>query len=336
MIRFGIISFAHVHAPGYANVLRMMEQKYGNVELVAIADENKERLEENAKRFKVKHTFVDYKEMLYSNLIDAVIITSENTKHSEQVIEAAKAGKHVVCEKPLATTLEDLIKMRDSIRNSGIVFQTAFPVRYSSPVASAKKALSDLGKIRAINATNHGRYPGGWFGIKELGGGAILDHTVHVADLIRYFSMDEFETVRAYWRKNIRKELKVEDNALIYAKLKSGIPVAIDTSWSRHLTWPIWGDVFMEILTEKGYIKLDVFAPHIDLADTQKFSWIGYGEDQNELMLLDFMDSINRRKKPLTDFEAGAKAALVAIYALESVNRGSIEIKLPEVDMKAP
>ena len=81
--------------------------------------------------------------------------------------------------------------MIDACKANGVLLQTAFPVRYNTTVVRAKQMIDEgkLGRILAMKGTNRGRNPGGWFVDPELsGGGAVIDHTVHVADIMRWIT----------------------------------------------------------------------------------------------------------------------------------------------------
>ena len=343
MIRIGIISFAHMHANGYAAAIQVL-QREGRAQLAGIADPDGDRLRGKAAEFSVTRIWSNYRDMINSREIDAVVIASENVRHRDEVCDAAAAGIHVLCEKPVGINRDDLTIMASALRNAKIpiVFQTAFVCRYSASVIEAKVALvsGKLGTIKAISATNHGRYPGGWFGDKQQsGGGAIIDHTVHAADVIRFLTGDEFCSVRAFQGVNIRADVQIEDNALIYAKLhKTEIPVSIDCSWSRHDSWPTWGDLTLNLYCEEGVIKIDAFRPNIQVASVSGLEWHGLGEDLNEKLMRSFCRSIQEHRSEAprngdpasalardlrAGFDDGAKATEVALLAYESLSKDS-------------
>jgi predicted dehydrogenase len=205
-------------------------------------------------------------------------------------------------------------------------------MRYDATVVDAKEKIDSgtYGAIKAITATNHGTYPGGWFAEKPLsGGGAIIDHSVHVADLVRYFTGDEFGVVRAYQGKNIRQNISVEDNALLYCRMqKSDMPVSIDCSWSRMDGWPTWGDVCMNIVCERGLIRLDCFKPHLNVVSHGKFSWHGLNENLSKKMVAGFCRAVRDGVEPTASFKDGAQAARVAFAAYESLQCGSQPVSL--------
>jgi UDP-N-acetylglucosamine 3-dehydrogenase len=341
MIRFGLVSFAHVHSDGYAWALKRIHDDDQSAQLVAISDPQKKRGEPKAKEWNAKY-FEDYKAMMKSGEVDAVIISSENARHVDEVVAAAEAGIHIICEKPVAISTDHIKRMREALAQHSLVFQTAFVCRYAPPVVEAKQLIDSgtYGAIRAISSTNHGRYPGGWFGEKEQsGGGAVIDHTVHAADAIRMLTGDEFINIRAFKGKNLRKDINVEDNALIYARLeKSGVPVSIDCSWSRHDKWPTWGDLQLSIFCEKGVIKVDAFRPRINVASKDGFTWHSLGEDLNAKLIRSFCEAVRAQtgkahppRVPCSthnemlraNFEDGARAAAVAIAAYESIGNNS-------------
>ena len=327
-IRFGIISFAHIHAWSYARVIKELE----DAELVAIYDDDKNRLSKAAEKYKVENKYNDYHELLKRDDIDAVIITSENVKHVNQAIAAAEEGKHMIVEKPIATKLEDADKMVNTAKRAGVKFQTAFVMRYHNATATVKEIIQrgDIGKILVITSTNHGTYPDLWFGDPKLaGGGSMIDHTVHTADLMRWYTNDEVEEVYAVSGKNIKNYLSVEDTGLISLKFKKGIIGSIDCSWSRPSTWPNWGDVWLGIIGERGYIVVDAFRPNVDLVkEGDRLRWAYFGSDADKNMITDFIKIIKEDREPRANGFDGRQALEITLAAYKSVKENKV-IKLP-------
>ena len=327
-LRFGILSFAHIHAWSYARVVKELEE----AELVAIYDDNPERLKKASETYGVKDTYTDYRELLKRDDIDAVIIASENAKHAELAIAAAEAGKHMIVEKPLATSLEDAERMIRAAEKAGVKLQQAFVMRYHDATVTIKGILErgEIGDVLVITTTNHGKYPGLWFGDPELaGGGAVMDHTVHTADLMRWYTGDEVEEVYAVIGEKIRSELRVEDNALISLKFRKGVIGSIDCSWSRHEGWPIWGDVWLGIIGTEGYIVVDAFRSCINLVvDGKPLTWVYFGSDCDFNMIRDFVRVVEEDKTPRATGYDGYKALEIALAAYESGKKGE-PVKLP-------
>jgi UDP-N-acetylglucosamine 3-dehydrogenase len=103
-------------------------------------------------------------------------------------------------EKPISINKQDAQEMIDICKANNVILQTAFPVRYNSSIIRAKQIIDNgqLGGIIAVKGTNRGQCPGDWFvDIEKSGGGAVIDHTVHVTDILRWFLGSEVRTVYA-------------------------------------------------------------------------------------------------------------------------------------------
>jgi predicted dehydrogenase len=263
---------------------------------------------------------------------DAVIVTSANACHKQHVIAAARAGKHILCEKPIATTIRDAGKMIDACKGAGVKLQIAFPVRYSPAIRRAKAILGEkkAGRILAVKATNHGSMPGGWFVERNLsGGGAIMDHTVHVADLLRYLLGEEITEV--YAEKTTRLyPLKVEDCGLLMLRFSGGSFVSLDTSWSRPPSYKIWGDVTLSFKGTRGNISIDCFPRvlHIYQNKNMKHSTMSGGDNLDQALIEDFADCLRNNREPGITGEDGIKALEVVIAAYRAI-RERRPISLP-------
>src|SRR5262245_30550247 len=118
-MRIGILSFAHLHAEGYIQIL----QNLPDVEFIGFADEDRERGRHFAQVFNAPY-FESYDALLASKP-DGVIICSENARHAPLVHLAAQAGVHILCEKPLTTTREDALSMITACEQAGVKLMIA-------------------------------------------------------------------------------------------------------------------------------------------------------------------------------------------------------------------
>jgi predicted dehydrogenase len=324
--RFGIISFAHLHAAGYARCL----QANPETQLVAIADDNPQRGQEWAQRLGVPW-HPNYHELILRDDIDAVIVTTENVKHTNATIEAARAGKHVLCEKPLATSLADGRAMVAACQQAGVALGTAFPCRYLSAVSRVKEQVDagKLGKILAIAGTNQGRMPGGWFIDKALsGGGAVMDHTVHVADLIRWLTGAEFADVYCE-ADTLFNDIGIDDAGLLSFSLTDGAICTLDCSWSRLPHYPTWGGITLNLVGTDGYVSIDAFKQMIEVyTEEPRASWVHWGSDMDYLMIQDFARRVSRGEPPTITGEDGLRAVELALGAYRSAETHQ-PVKLP-------
>lgn len=319
-IRVAILSFAHGHAYGYAACLAANP----DAELVVIADDDAERGAAAAERFGAAF-MADYREAVVRDDIDAVIICSENVRHKEMTIAAAEAGKHVLCEKPIATSVEDALAMIAACRDNNVKLQIAFPVRFNAATKGLKAAIDrgTIGDPLIIASRNPGTCPHSWFVQPDLsGGGAVIDHTVHVVDVLRWMLGVEVDEVYAEIDNRIY-DLAADDTGLLMMKLSNGVPVSLDTSWSRPANNPTWGGVMIEVIGERGVLSLDAYTNSIDLIEIQgptnaKVPTTITGDPE---MVDAFIQAVRNDTEASPNGEDGLRAMEVALAAYESARR---------------
>ncbi|HWA83522.1 MAG TPA: Gfo/Idh/MocA family oxidoreductase, partial [Fimbriimonadaceae bacterium] len=306
-LRVGILSVAHMHVWGYAGGL-----KRPDVEIVGVWDDQPERLAKFCEATGIPR--VDDIDLLLSQ-VDAVVITSVNTKHAELATKAANVGKHILCEKPLVANEADAQAMLRAAK--AVKVMTAFPCRYSPAFQRLRERVraGEIGTIKAICATNRGRSPFDWFVVKsESGGGAMIDHTVHVADLLRCLLGEEPVRVQAQTGNNMYGQ-DWDDTAMLTIEFESGIFATLDSSWSRPQSYKTWGDVTMNVVGDQGVIELDMFNQAIDKYSEGDVthSLAGYGSNLDAGLVDDFVRAcVEDKPVPITAWD-GIQAARVAI-----------------------
>ncbi len=321
MVRIGIMSFAHMHAYGYAASLGQT----GEATLAAVYDDDVNRGQEAAQQFNAPFE-ADIDAFLASDL-DAVIITSENIKHRSMAEKAAAAGKWILCEKPLATTVEDAAAIVEACRAADVGLGTAFPCRFASPLAVLRHqvAAGEFGAIYAASCTNNGQFPGGWFGDRDLaGGGATMDHTVHVADLLRWMLDREFTKVYCENGHLHGRDTELDDVGCLHLEMEGGIIVSHIASWNRAKSYPTWGDVTIEFIGEKGVAFVDAFNQKINVYNdsAMRGAWAGWGDNPDLGLVQEFVDSVRDRRAPSVTGVDGLKATEVTVAAYESMASG--------------
>lgn len=178
----GNISNAHISA----------YLKNENVELYAFCDINEERVKAAGARWGVSRLYTDEAEMLAAlPEIDAVSVCTWNSAHAPCTIMALKAGKHVLCEKPMALNAQEAQTMLDTANACGKKLMIGFVRRFGNDTRVMQDFIKadTLGEIyyaKAVYLRRNGN-PGGWFGdLSRSGGGPLIDLGVHVIDLTRY------------------------------------------------------------------------------------------------------------------------------------------------------
>lgn len=197
MLRFGILSTAKIGRELVVPAIQDAE----NCVVTAIASRDLSKARAMADRFSVPHAFGSYEEMLASDLIDAVYIPLPTSQHVEWTIKAADAGKHVLCEKPIAlkaSEIDALIAARD--RNKVLVSE-AYMVTYSPVWRKVRELLKDgaIGRLRHVQGafTYFNRDPDNMRNIPELGGGGLPDIGVYPTITTRFVTGKEPHRVQA-------------------------------------------------------------------------------------------------------------------------------------------
>jgi predicted dehydrogenase len=321
-IRIAMLSFAHMHAFSYASCLRQLD----GAEIVGIWHEEAVRGQELADHFGAP--FVADADALLDEQPDGVVICSANAHHRRDVERAAGRARAILCEKPIAATLADGQWIIDRCQATNTRLQIAFPVRFSPLFQQIKAMLDrgDLGRILGVECTNHGSMPGGWFVDQALaGGGAVLDHTVHVIDLLRWFWGSEVVEVYAEVGDSLlHPGLGIDDAGLLSFTLDNGVYGTLDTSWSRPKSYPTWGDVKLEIVGDKGVVYADLSRQHLSVSSGRagKTQWIGAGGNMDLGLMADFVAMLREDRAPSISGEDGLAALAVALAAYRSAELG--------------
>jgi len=198
-----------------------------DAKLVAVFDTDAGRAEAIASEHGAK-AFTEIDALLGMKGVDAVIVATPNLYHGEAVIAAADAGKHVLCEKPLALDIQTARKMIDACAAKTLVLQVGFNQRFWSQVQIAKSLIDAgvIGKIngfRSLNAEKSTAYPAATryrYDLKLSGGATIIDLTVHRIDLARHL-VGDFSALVAELTHSALPD-KVDDNVWLLARFKNG------------------------------------------------------------------------------------------------------------------
>ena len=226
-------------------------QKHPAVKVVAIADLNEQRLKDSGEQFKIEDRYTDAQELLDRPDIDAVSIATPNKFHAPLTLAALKAGKHVLCEKPMAMSVAEAVSMQAAADQAGKTLAINFSYRFSDMSYALKQQVDSglVGDIYYGRTVWHRRRGmpgfGGWFGTKELsGGGPLIDLGVHRIDLALWL-MGHPEPVAVYGstynviarEKALRenKTFTVEDLACGIVKFANGATLIVEASWALNI-----------------------------------------------------------------------------------------------------
>ncbi|MDA3948285.1 MAG: Gfo/Idh/MocA family oxidoreductase [Spirochaeta sp.] len=327
-MKVGIVSFAHLHAEAYIGNLRNNPA----VEYVGFYDPDPERRTTYGTAFDSPN-FADWDAFLATG-VEAAIVCSENSNHRADVERLAAAGVHVMCEKPLAPTPTDAGAIVDACRTAGVTLMTAFPMRFSMPLQTAKDALDrgDYGTWTSMIGRNQGQCPTrhrAWFTDPALaGGGAMTDHTVHLADIYRWFTGVEVDNVYAVSNHiTYRDESDVETGGLVSLTFADGRRASIDCSWSRPLNYPTWGGLALRLVTDRGAVDVDAFRQTRTVygPPEQHTRWDYWGSDANQRMVDEFVAAVRDHRAPAVTGIDGLRTVEIVDAAYRSVASGKPE-----------
>lgn len=319
-LKVGFLSSAHLHAGGFLSALRHT----GQAEIVGIWDDQPARGQEFAQQNELKF-FADASQLVEQ--ADGLVICSENLHHLRDIKLAVEAKKHFICEKPIAASKEHLKEISSLVEDYGKVAMTAFPCPYSSNFKLAMERISsgNIGKVLAISSTNQGQCPFGWFVDPALSGGsAMIDHTVHVADLLWRITKSHPVSVYAQTGNNTYGQ-DFDDTAIVTVEFENGVIATIDGSWSKLPSYKTWGNVRLTILGEKGVVECDLFAQGLEILQESQIKHISTGSNLDRLLMQEFVDAIEENRAPLTSIHDGLWASRIAIAGYASVDEGKAQ-----------
>jgi predicted dehydrogenase len=231
-VRVGMIGYkfmAKAHSHAYRDLPFYFDSESVPV-LQAIAGRDKDGVKKAAEHLGFASYETDWRRLLEREDIDLIDIVTPNNTHAEMAIEAAKAGKHVVCEKPLAMSLEDSRRMLQAVQSAGVIHMVCHNYRFAPAVQFAKKLIDEgrLGKIYHIRAQYlqdwimDPSFPLVWRLRKEVtGSGALGDIAVHILDLAR-FLVGEFHEVVGMMETFIKERPLGEMTSGLHAIVEHG------------------------------------------------------------------------------------------------------------------
>lgn len=322
MIKIGILSIAHGHAGSFAAALREID----GVELTGVWHEETEHGQTFAQRFGTR--FFIHAEELLAQQLDGVIICSDTSRHQPLTELAARYTRHILCDKPIATNLEDAQRMIDTCAARNAKLQIAGQARFSPAIKSLKQLLDAqaLGRVYSLKTSKRGKSPGGWFADKQRsGGGAVIDHTVDVIDLLRWFWNTEVTEVYAEIGVGLlHPGLGIDDEGMLSFTLATGAYGTLEASWSRPEAYPGWGDITIEIVGERGVVQLEVYNQRLELYSNmaKRAQWVLWGSNIALGQIRDFTEMIATGREPSSSGRDGLAALEVALAAYRSSEAG--------------
>jgi predicted dehydrogenase len=280
----------------------------------------------------------DATELVSGPDVDAVVVCSANADHRGDVELAAAHGRHVLCDKPIATTLDDARAMVDACAAAEVQLHLAFVSRFLPVVARARQAVHDgrLGDVIGLVGGNRGRpplppaYPPWITDPVAAGGGALIDHSVHVTDAMRHVTGLEVTEVSAE-AGALLWGCDVDDLAILLLRFSNGAAGSVDPSWSVPADNPSDYDFFLRVVGTEGSLDLTDAAESLHVVSARDGGPRGlrhasFGEDPDRAMIEAFLASVRSGsvQRPCATGEDGVRALEVALAGYRSSDSGSV------------
>ena len=307
--------------------------------LVAVVSGDKTKAAKYAKEFGASHacTYDEFSQCLENSQVQAVYIATPPGEHEKYAIAAAKAGKHVLCEKPLAATVQQARNMVNTCRRHKVLFMTAYRKYFEPSSLMLKKMITsgELGRIDIIHTLfaefrPHGDSSPAWLFSKKLcGGGPLTDLGVYCINTTRWLvDEDPIAATGISWVREKRRYKEVEEGVAFRLDFKSGLVLQGTAAYSAAFS------SFVHVHGEKGWAELGpafAFEEERRLCGKVGGKWFDKtfkAMDEFVLEIDEFASCINENREPEPSGEQGLRDIIIidAIYRAVKQRR-SVAIK---------
>jgi len=225
----------------------------------AVYGRHLDKAESLAKTNGISKSYDDYSKLLKDPEIDVVVLCLPNYQHAEFALRALDAGRHVVCEKPLAMNLEEARDMVCKAREKGLVLgyaeELVFVPKFARAVELAQNGIGDVYEIRQVEK-HDGPYSEWFFRPETAGGGIVMDMGCHSMEMIRFaMGKQRVEWVQAYMNTVLHKDrTEMEDHVVIMMGFEDGSVGQAESSWALKGGM----DSILEVFGTKGVVYADL------------------------------------------------------------------------------
>jgi len=329
-LRVGIIGYGQI-GPVHMRSYHQLPEK---AEVVCVVDLIEEKAMAAKEEYGVPRILTDYEELIAADDIDIIDVCIPTYEHHDAVIKAARAGKHVFCEKPMAMTLEDAVEMETVCQEAGVKLQLGFVRRFDNQWLKFKDIVTsgELGRPVVWRSVAAGAgAPTPWFFKRELGGGPFMDGAVHNYDFGNFmFGRAKQVTARGI---ALQPGRDVMDTGVAVVEYESGDILQMMWSWGLKKGCTAGGT--HDVLGEEGALLFRAPGKESLSTEDEKYGHLtinrpgGVEEDRPYLrndMFKDemegFLDCILEDREPVATAKHGQEALKVALAVLESAETG--------------
>lgn len=339
-LRFGIVGCGTI-APTHARSIAELP----GAELAAVCDIRRERAENLAACYPAD-VYTDYREMVRRADLDVITVTTPSGLHAEVGIAAARAGKHVIVEKPMDVTLEKADALIRACREAGVKLSVISQHRFDPAVVALKQAI-DEGRLGRLNfGGSHTKwyraqdyYDGSdWHGTWAMdGGGALINQSIHYVDLLQY-ALGPVAEIHAYTATCAHPHIEVEDLAVAAIKFKSGALGLLEGSTSAYPGFCARLDVYGSdgsVIIENDQIEEWRLRSELPCPVQSEVTGFIGGTSSKDIwhhshrrQIQDVIDAIREDREPLVNGEEGRKPLEIVLAVYESARTGQT-VRLP-------
>jgi 1,5-anhydro-D-fructose reductase (1,5-anhydro-D-mannitol-forming) len=316
-LRWGLIGASDIAATSLIPAIRAQTGS----EVAAVYSRSKARGEEYARRWGIPRSHDNLQDLLHDS-VDAVYVSTTNERHCAETIAAAAAGRHVLCEKPLALTLDDAVDMVRACRRAGVVLATNHGRRNDAALRMARDVVRSgrLGRLLSARTSNSIELPERlrrWrLSDSAAGAGAVLDMVVHEADTLRFVLDEEPTEVTALTGWHGMSSGDVEDAVMGVLRTESGLLASYSCSFAAP-----YGGVGLELSGSIGSLFVRRGPRHtVELrgpAGTEELP-VAAAEPIGHATVRAFEAAVSGEGEPTATGEDGLRSLAVALATLES------------------
>ncbi|MCX7919993.1 MAG: Gfo/Idh/MocA family oxidoreductase [bacterium] len=323
MLKIGIIgtgTMGRLHAQSYSRI--------PGTKLIGFADPILESCIRLAEQYDAKATS-NPDELINNPELDVIDICTPTPFHKEYVLKAAKAKKHIFCEKPIARNLPDAMEMVKAVKSAGVKFMVGHVLHFFPEFVTMKQLIDHgkIGKPGVVRTSRTGRFPrasNDWYANIPMSGGVVLDMIIHDFDWLNWCFG---EPKRVFARGLVYDGLDHLDYALVVIRYKNGVIAHVEGSWAQPDTF----NVKVEITGSKGqidFVMSDSMPVNIMVRKSDKGT-VGVAVPESPLTddpytaeIRHFIDCVVNDKEPAITTKDAIGALRVSLAALESIKTG--------------
>jgi predicted dehydrogenase len=336
------VSMGLIGAGTWGNVHAQTYTAYHRSTLLAVCDQDDSQARAMADRYGARLVYTSYREMLRNSDIDAVAVVTPDFAHREMIEAAARAGKDIIVEKPLATTYEDLAAIGDVVRRTGVNLMVDFHCRWSPPLVVAKNDIDQglLGEmVSAYLRLNNTLFVPtkmlAWSGMSSI----LWFLGSHAVDTLRYLFDDEVARVFSVSRSGVLRGrgIDVPDIYQTILEFRGGGIATLENHWIMPDSSPQLNDFKVNLLGSKGMFNLDLTHNQMierylagtsdrpDVLDSPVVRGCHVGFIHESIK--HFVDCVAERKAPAVTVEDGIHVSKVILAIMQSAKtREPIEV----------